>query len=188
MAKKKKTKQKQSDKPYPLQVRLSDTVRKMLADAAKAGDRTMAREIQRRLEASLTGAAIEPATPPPFAGWPAADADDFQALGDIAAQFFARVTLAAGPKQSPQRRLGLLRPALMALLDELGAEDIGADDAAYFDRAARDWVHDELIKRMATAYGGVLEESAIARAARELFERWASARQNPTTERKEDHE
>lgn len=158
-----KDKQKQ---PHALSVRPPDHVREKLAEAAKAAGRTLTKEMERRLEDSLEGAGS--AAPGAFAGWPAADAANFQALGEIAAQFFARVTLAAGAIQSPQRRLGLLRPALMALLDELGAEKIAASEEVYFDRAARLWVHDEPFKTWAAHFGVEREESPIAKAARQL--------------------
>ena len=69
---------------------------------------------------------------------------------------------------SRKRRLGLLRPALMAMLDELGAEEISAEDADYFDRAARNWVHDAPMKNLAARMGLSRDETPIVKAARQL--------------------
>jgi hypothetical protein len=125
--------------------------------------RTVPSEIVQRLRG---GAA--PPSPSPFAGWPASDAADFQAVGDAVAHLFAEVTQRAGTSTTRKRRLGLLRPVVMALLDELGAEDIDSETAAYFDRIARDRIHDEPHKTWAAHLGASRDEGALSKIARQL--------------------
>ena len=57
-----------SNQPHPLQVRTSDKVREDLTKAANAGGRSLAKEIERRLEASLVVPA-SPADDPTVFGW-----------------------------------------------------------------------------------------------------------------------
>jgi hypothetical protein len=133
-----KTKQKQ---PYALSVRPPDHVRKKLAEAAKAAGRTLTKEMEMRLEASVGG--IPGTGPDAFAGWHPADAAGFLAFGDLAGRLFAQVTLAAGTKMERKRRL---RYALVALTAALDAEEAQPDEN-YFAALGHRVGDDEWIRK-----------------------------------------
>jgi len=125
----------QSNKRTSIAVRLALTAEEV--KELGSHERSVPAEILRRLR----GGQVSP-TPSPFAGWPAADAADFNAMGDAVGQLFAQVTRLTGTNTPLKRRLGYLRPALMAMLDGLGAEDAKPEDEKFFAGIAHGLLRD----------------------------------------------
>jgi hypothetical protein len=162
-----KTKKRQSKQPYALQVRPSEEVRTKLKEAAQAAGRTLTKEMERRLEASLEEGRTYSARNP-YAGWPAAEAHTFEAFGEIAGRLLADVTLAAGTKTPLQDRLGFMRAVLPVLLDELGASAPKAANESYFEGRTRAAITDARMKGYAASVGAEYAETDLARLVREI--------------------
>jgi len=161
--------EKTSKQPPQLRVRPSDSVKKKLGAAAKVSGRTLSKEMAHRLAASF-GESTEP-PPQPFAGWPAADADFAQQLGEVVTLLYLDVTSAAGTKTPHSERLGLLRPEIAELFDILGARVPSSGDFQYFAHRAHDLITRDHIKPAAEKIAFSVGESELGRLVRELREK-----------------
>jgi hypothetical protein len=125
---------KQAKQPYPIQVRPSPEVREALRAAADAAGRTLNREMERRLEASVRGEFAPTALYP---GWPAEDQQRFQALANVVGILCARATLTIGAGASRTYILGAVKAVLSEVFGRLGADAIKGQDEKFFAMLAQ---------------------------------------------------
>ncbi len=159
MVKKAKTKSKQ---PHPLQVRTSESIRERLQKAADAAGRTLSKEMERRLEASLeVSKPAEPGLPDALTyGW--ANPGGAKALGDALGLLAGRIEdFGAGPSETPWQpgiyglvrvggkelepaeKMALLKLAIARVLDALGARaSLSSEQTAFADLIARQFIND----------------------------------------------
>jgi hypothetical protein len=133
-----------SNQQHPLQVRTSETVREALSEVAKREGRSLAKEIERRLEASV--AAPKQAVPDALVyGW--ANPEEAKALGDALGMLAGRIE-DNGPVPGDREldrpdRLAMFKVAIVCVLDQLGASaKLSSEQLTFAELAARQFIND----------------------------------------------
>jgi len=148
---------KKAKQPYPIQVRPSPEVREALRAAADAAGRTLNREMERRLEASIRSDLYE--------AWPTEDAARFQSFADVVGILSARVALTYGyDSETDALILGALQPALLELLKGMGADNQTGENTRFFEMLGRQMLAE--IKQAANTANPTGEKAALAKFAK----------------------
>ena len=116
--------------PYPVQVRPQPELREKLREAADAAGRTLTKEMEFRLAASVRG---DQAALDLYSAWPPEDQARFRSLADVVGILCARIALTYGyDGETDTQILGALEPAIVELIRGLSIKRISDDQVGRF--------------------------------------------------------
>jgi hypothetical protein len=119
---------------YAISLKPTPEVREKLRAAADAAGRTLTKEMELRLAASVRG---DIPSAELYAGWPPEDQMRFRSLGNMVGLLCANVTLTTGTGTPSPYVLGAVRAALSQLFEAVGATAIEGDYEKFYAMVAR---------------------------------------------------
>ena len=150
-------KQAPARQPYPIQVRPQPEVREKLRQAADAAGRTLNREMELRLAASVHGDHVASDLYP---GWRPEDQLLFRSFGNVLGLLCARLLLTYGTGAKPQDLLKELRVAVAEFFTALGTPSEVSESDKFNAMIARQLLAE--IRRSSTLENPSGEKAALA--------------------------